>query len=269
MQENLGQSPNSLLPYLGFLLVSCLAIVVGIIFGLVSMAGEAEERHAAAARAAHDASRVQEKGLETTSSQRGPQQRIPKGDAPARDTSMDKTEQGDGQRGASQIATFGAGCFWCVEAVLERVDGVHDVVSGYMGGHVDNPHYADVCTGQTGHAEVVQVHFDPAVVSFETLVEWFWKLHDPTTLNRQGADTGTQYRSAIFYHDAEQKRVAIASRDAHAKDFANEIVTEITEAVTFWRAEVDHQDYYRLNPNAGYCQAVIAPKLRKLEVRDR
>ena len=167
----------------------------------------------------------------------------------------------------TQTATFGAGCFWCVEAVLERLDGVVDVRSGYMGGTADDPTYEDVCTGLTGHAEVVQVRFDPRRIAYDDLLAWFWKLHDPTTLNRQGADVGTQYRSAIFVHDDAQRATAEASRakvDASGA-FDDPIVTEITDAETFWEAEADHQDYYRLNGRTnGYCRAVIAPKLDRL-----
>jgi peptide-methionine (S)-S-oxide reductase len=161
-------------------------------------------------------------------------------------------------------ATFGAGCFWCVEAVFENLEGVHTVESGYMGGEVDNPTYREVCSGTTGHAEVIQIHFDPAVIRYETLLDWLWRSHDPTTLNRQGADSGTQYRSAIFYHDAAQCEAAEASKAAAQKHFDTPIVTEISEAETFYPAEDYHQDYYRLNPAAPYCQMVIGPKLRKL-----
>lgn len=170
----------------------------------------------------------------------------------------------------SRTATFGAGCFWCVEAVLEQVDGVLSVTSGYMGGDVENPSYRAVCTGATGHAEVVQVTFDPDVLSYEALLEWFWKLHDPTTLNRQGGDRGTQYRSAIFYHDDAQRDAAIASKAKKDESgtFADPIVTEITAASTFYEAEVSHQDYYRLNKDKNpYCPAVIAPKLDKLGLK--
>ncbi|MBL8897659.1 MAG: peptide-methionine (S)-S-oxide reductase MsrA [Planctomycetes bacterium] len=167
-----------------------------------------------------------------------------------------------------ELATFGAGCFWCVEAVLERLSGVIDVSSGYMGGAVLNPTYKQVCTGETGHAEVVQVRFDPRVVSYETLLGWFWKLHDPTTMNRQGADVGTQYRSAIFFHSEEQKKSAMLSKKAEDESgkYVSRIVTEITPASTFYPAEEYHQDYFRLNPRAGYCRAVIAPKLDKLGI---
>ncbi len=176
----------------------------------------------------------------------------------------------DSKAEVSRIATFGAGCFWCVEAVLEQVDGVLSVTSGYMGGDVENPTYNAVCTGATGHAEVVQVTFDPDVLSYEALLEWFWKLHDPTTLNRQGGDRGTQYRSAIFYHDDAQRAAAIASKEKKDASgaFADPIVTEITAASTFYKAEVKHQDYYRLNKNENpYCPAVIAPKLEKLGLK--
>ena len=164
------------------------------------------------------------------------------------------------------VATFGAGCFWCVEAVFEKLEGVHAVESGYMGGDVSDPSYREVCSGTTGHAEVVQIHYDPEVVGFETLLDWLWRSHDPTTLNRQGADSGTQYRSAIFYHDEAQREAATTSKAAAQAHFSAPIVTEITEASTFYPAEDYHQDYYRLNPGAPYCQMLIGPKLRKLEL---
>lgn len=170
------------------------------------------------------------------------------------------------EKASLSIATFGAGCFWCVEAVFEQLDGVRDVESGYMGGHVDNPTYRDVCMGTTGHAEVTRILYDAKVISFEELLDWFWRSHDPTTLNRQGADTGTQYRSAIFYHDETQRTVAEASKDAAQAHFDDPIVTEITEASTYYPAEDYHQDYFRQNASAPYCQMVIRPKLRKLDL---
>ena len=164
-----------------------------------------------------------------------------------------------------QIATFGAGCFWCVEAVFQDLKGVHRVVSGYAGGQVDNPTYEEVCSGTTGHAEVVQVTYDPSVISFEELLEVFWRTHDPTTLNRQGADVGTQYRSAIFYHDDEQKRLAEKSRaETDASDlWPDPIVTEIVPFTEFYEAETYHHNYYRQNPNQAYCRFVIDPKIQK------
>lgn len=164
------------------------------------------------------------------------------------------------------IATFGAGCFWCVEAVFEQLKGVHSVESGYMGGEVVNPTYREICTGKTGHAEVTQIHFDPKVIRFQILLDWLWRSHDPTTLNRQGADTGTQYRSAIFYHDANQRELSEASKASASLLFAKPIVTEITRASTYYPAEDYHQDYYRLNGSAPYCQMVIRPKLAKLNL---
>ena len=167
----------------------------------------------------------------------------------------------------TELATFGAGCFWCVEAVLEQQDGVLDVSSGFMGGRVANPTYEQVCSGTTGHAEVVQVTFDPRRISYEQLLEWFWRLHDPTTLNRQGNDVGTQYRSAIFWHSEAQRAAAELSKAKAQARFAAKIVTEITAAGPFWKASDDHQDYYRHNPDRGYCRVVIAPKLDKLGLR--
>lgn len=164
-------------------------------------------------------------------------------------------------------ATFGAGCFWCVEAIFERVKGVISVESGYSGGKVKNPSYREVTTGTTGHAEVTRVVFDPEIVSFEVLLEVFWHTHDPTTLNRQGADVGTQYRSAIFYHNEEQRKIAEESKaktDASGL-WQNPIVTEISPLENYYVAEDYHQDYYNNNPNAGYCSYVIAPKVKKFK----
>ncbi len=170
-------------------------------------------------------------------------------------------------------ATLGAGCFWCVEAIFRDLRGVLRVVSGYAGGSVPNPTYEQVCRGTTGHAEVIQVSYDPAVISFADLLEVFWRTHDPTTLNRQGADVGTQYRSVIFYHDEEQRRIAEASRAAaDAGDlWPNPIVTEIAPYDAFYEAEAYHQDYYERNPFQPYCRVVIDPKVRKFrrEFADR
>jgi peptide-methionine (S)-S-oxide reductase len=164
-------------------------------------------------------------------------------------------------------ATFGSGCFWCTEAVFQRLKGVEKVVSGYMGGRTKNPTYEEVCTGLTGHAEVIQIQYDPAVISFAELLEAFWKTHDPTTLNRQGADTGTQYRSVVFFHTPEQKEEAekYKTKLDEAKIFENKIVTEISPAKEFYPAEKYHQNYFNDNPNQGYCRAVIAPKVEKFE----
>lgn len=164
----------------------------------------------------------------------------------------------------TELATFGSGCFWCSEAVLERLDGVLDVVSGYCGGRVEHPTYEQVCSGTTGHAEVVQVTFDPKRISYETLLGWFFKLHDPTTLNRQGPDEGTQYRSAIFFHSPEQREKALAVIRETQSKFHDPIVTEVTAASTFWPAEDYHQDYFQKNPNNRYCRAMIPSKLKKL-----
>jgi len=166
-----------------------------------------------------------------------------------------------------ETATFAAGCYWCVEAVYQRLDGVHAVTSGFTGGNVKNPSYEAVCSGSTGHAEAVQVIFDPKKISYATLCDWFWRLHNPTELNRQGADVGTQYRSAIFYHSDEQKKIATASRNKAQESFSQPIVTEITKATTFYPAKISHQDYYKINGNQNpYCRAVIAPKLKKLKL---
>jgi peptide-methionine (S)-S-oxide reductase len=165
----------------------------------------------------------------------------------------------------TQLATFGGGCFWCVEAIFERLDGVISVTSGYAGGHTENPTYKEVCTGKTGHAEVIQIAFDPNKVTYDQLLDVFWKAHDPTTLNRQGADVGTQYRSVIFYQNEAQKTAAERSKKNAAKDFDSPIVTEIVPLTRFFAAEGYHQDYYRNNPNTPYCAAVISPKLKKLD----
>lgn len=166
----------------------------------------------------------------------------------------------------AEVATLGAGCFWCIEAVYDQIDGVHSVTSGYMGGTLNNPTYQQICTGTTGHAEVVQVVFDPKKLTYGKLLEWFWALHDPTTLNRQGADVGTQYRSAIYFHSEEQKKAAEASKKAAAADFKSPIVTEITKLETFYPAEKYHQDFYVQNKSNGYCRAIISPKLEKLKL---
>ena len=169
------------------------------------------------------------------------------------------------QAAETQRATFGGGCFWCLEAVFERVDGVKSVTSGYADGAMPNPTYKEVCNDDTGHAEVIQIEFDPAKVSYEKLLDVFWAAHDPTTLNRQGADTGTQYRSIILYQDEAQKKAAEKSLAAAQKEFGGKVVTQIVPLEKFYTAEQYHQDYYRNNPNAGYCMMVITPKLKKLE----
>jgi len=164
-----------------------------------------------------------------------------------------------------QTATLAGGCFWCLEAVYDELKGVHSVESGYAGGQTDNPTYREVCNGNTGHAEVIQIRFDPNVISYRDLLNVFFTIHDPTTLNRQGGDVGTQYRSAIFYHDEEQKKVAEeAIRDLHAqKIWDNPIVTEVTKFEKFYVAEDYHQEYFAKNPYQPYCQVVVAPKVGK------
>jgi peptide-methionine (S)-S-oxide reductase len=163
-----------------------------------------------------------------------------------------------------QTAAFGGGCFWCAEAVFQRIPGVKSVTSGFAGGTTVNPTYEDVCTGTTGHAEVIQIKFDPAAISYEKLLEIFWDAHDPTTLNRQGADRGTQYRSIILYSDEAQKAAAEKSKAEAAPHFSSPIVTQIVPLTKFYSAEGYHQNYYNLHSNEGYCQFVIGPKLRKL-----
>ena len=166
-----------------------------------------------------------------------------------------------------ETATFGGGCFWCTEAVFDEVIGVTDVISGYAGGQFDNPTYDDICTGTTGHAEVIRVTFDPTVISFAELLEIFFATHDPTTLNKQGADRGTQYRSAIFVHSSEQRLIAektITKLNAE-KIWGSPIVTEVTDAPIFYPAEDYHQEFFKRNPNQGYCRYVIQPKVEKFE----
>jgi peptide-methionine (S)-S-oxide reductase len=163
------------------------------------------------------------------------------------------------------IATFGAGCFWCVEACFSELQGVEKVLSGYMGGQTKNPTYKDVCTGNTGHAEVAQIIFDPAIISYEELLEVFWFVHDPTTLNRQGNDVGTQYRSVVFYHSEHQRDLAQHYKEKLSESavYAKPIVTEISPAVAFYVAEDYHQGYFLDNPNQPYCAAVVRPKVDK------
>ncbi len=168
---------------------------------------------------------------------------------------------------ATELATFGGGCFWCMEALFQTLDGVKSVASGYAGGHTPHPTYKDVCSGTTGHAEVIQVEFDPRKISYEQLLEVFWEAHDPTTLNRQGPDAGTQYRSIILYHNAAQKLAAEKSKAAAAKRFPQPIVTQIERLQQFYKAEGYHQDYYRNNTDAPYCRVVISPKLSKFKAK--
>ena len=168
----------------------------------------------------------------------------------------------------AEAITLGAGCFWCTEAVFQQIPGVVSVTSGYMGGTVKHPTYRQVCTGATGHAEVSRIVFDPQKASLDRILEVFWEAHDPTSLNRQGPDAGTQYRSAIFYENEAQRAVAEKSKTAAAGKFARPIVTEITKAGVFYPAENYHQDYYRLNKDSNpYCRAVIAPKLQHLGLK--
>ncbi len=167
----------------------------------------------------------------------------------------------------TELATFGAGCFWCVEAIFSRVDGVLEVQSGYSGGHVNNPSYKEVCTGKTGHAEVCQITYDPDKISYPELLEIYWKTHNPTTLNRQGNDVGTQYRSVIFYHNEEQKKIASEMKDKLSKEkiWNDPIVTQIVPFEAFYPAEDYHDDYYEKNPAQPYCSFVITPKVEKFE----
>jgi peptide-methionine (S)-S-oxide reductase len=164
-----------------------------------------------------------------------------------------------------EVATLGSGCFWCTEAFFLRLKGVESVVSGYSGGQIKNPTYREVCSGLTGHAEVIQVKFDPSMISYEEILEVFWNTHDPTTLNKQGADEGTQYRSVVFYHNDSQKKIAeeYKAQLNQSEVYNNPVVTEISPFKEFYPAEEYHQNYYMLNPNQGYCQYVIRPKVEK------
>lgn len=163
-------------------------------------------------------------------------------------------------------ATLAGGCFWCLEAVFKRLRGVEEVISGYMGGHVENPTYYQVCDGDTGHAEAIQIIFDPAVISYKELLDVFWQIHDPTTLDRQGNDIGNEYRSVIFHHSEEQKRTAEQSMEELAEKgtYEDPIVTQLEPVSTFYKADEEHQSYYDRNRNNGYCRIIIDPKVRKL-----
>jgi peptide-methionine (S)-S-oxide reductase len=163
----------------------------------------------------------------------------------------------------TEIATLGGGCFWCIETLYQDLKGVSKVESGYSGGHVNNPTYREICEGTTGHAEVIQVTFDPALISYRDLLDIFFTVHDPTTLNRQGNDVGTQYRSVIYYHNDTQKAIALEAKQAAAPIWERPIVTEVTELGVFYKAEYYHQNYYKDNPNQGYCRVIIAPKVSK------
>lgn len=161
----------------------------------------------------------------------------------------------------TEIATLGGGCFWCLEAVFEETRGVSNVINGYAGGVMANPTYEQVCRGATGHAEVVQITFDPSIISYNELLKIFWLIHDPTTLNRQGNDVGTQYRSVIFYHNEAQKKQAEASIKEFSSKFTQPIVTEVKPLEQFYEAEAYHQGYFKNNPNQGYCVFVVSPKV--------
>ncbi len=183
-----------------------------------------------------------------------------------KDKAVSETEKVATDENADAVATFAGGCFWCTEAVFLQLKGVKSVVSGYIGGKLQNPTYEQVCSGLTGHAEAIQITYDPKVVSFVDLLEVFWSTHDPTTLNRQGNDVGTQYRSAIFYHDEQQKKLAetYKAKLEEAKAFNQPIVTTFEPATTFYPAEKYHQDYFNQNPNQGYCAVMIRPKVDKV-----
>jgi len=181
---------------------------------------------------------------------------------------QDKKENTKTMDKQNQKIILGGGCFWCVEAVYQRIPGVVKVRSGYAGGTVPNPSYEQICTGKTGHAEVIEIEYDPAKVTLDSILDIFWEAHNPTTLNRQGADTGTQYRSTIMYTVDEQKQIAEKSKAVAQKGLSDNIVTEIVPLQTFYVAEDYHQDYYNQNKSAGYCRMVIKPKLDKLKLKD-
>lgn len=176
-----------------------------------------------------------------------------------------QTKSMNGSTNQTELATLGGGCFWCTEAVFQLLPGVKSVTSGYAGGASENPTYKEVCSGDTGHAEVIQIEYDPKALSYEKLLETFWEAHDPTTRDRQGADQGTQYRSIILYSSEAQRTAAEKSKAGAQKRFSQPIVTEIVPLKKFYPAEGYHQDYYRENPNQGYCRMVIRPKVEKFE----
>ena len=177
-----------------------------------------------------------------------------------------KTAVIDTKEATLETAIIGGGCFWCTEAVFEKVDGVKEAISGYAGGKIPNPTYKQICTGLTGHAEVIKIIYDPKIISFEKILNIFGDAHDPTTLNRQGADVGTQYRSTIMYLNVSQKEIATKWKTSLSAKYVDPVVTEIVPAPTFYKAEEYHQDYYDRNPNQGYCNFVIRPKLKKLNL---
>lgn len=166
-----------------------------------------------------------------------------------------------------QKAILGGGCFWCLDAIYRCVNGVNSVVSGYSGGITQNPTYKEICSGNTGHAEVIEIEFDENSINYGEILEIFWEIHNPTTLNRQGADIGTQYRSVIFYLDENQKEIALESKEKAQKKFNDKIVTEISEAQEFYSAEEYHQNYFEVNPCQGYCQVVISPKVESFKAK--
>ncbi len=181
-------------------------------------------------------------------------------------TTTSATADNDSSEEAKElVATFAGGCFWCTESVFERMEGVNDVVSGYIGGAIDNPNYKQVCSGRSGHAEAVAIYYDPSKVTYEEMLEVFFKTHDPTTLNRQGPDYGTQYRSSVFYHDDEQKKTVekYIKKLNDERAFKRPVVTQVERATKFYAAEEEHQDFFRRNPGNGYCRANALPKIRK------
>src|SRR3989442_835449 len=180
-------------------------------------------------------------------------------------TASSQTKNMNSSTNHTEVATLGGGCFWCTEAIYQMLPGVKSVASGYAGGNKENPSYEEVCTGKTGHAEVIQIEYDPKQVSYEKILETFWEAHDPTTLNRQGHDAGTQYRSIILYNSPAQKAAAEKSKTEAQQQFSSPVVTEIVPLTKFYKAEEHHQDFYRSHPEQGYCRAIIRPKVEKFE----
>jgi peptide-methionine (S)-S-oxide reductase len=248
-----------------FLAVS-LGIMVALAFGGGAPAQAPQEEKAAASQEKTDAAQGQSKKA-SAAKEKSARAKTTKGKSKNASATRDKSEKANVEPVTTEKATFGGGCFWCMEAVFEQVPGVKSVVSGYAGGTVPRPNYEQVCTGLTGHAEVVQITYDPKVVSYEQLLDIFFHTHDPTTVNRQGPDEGTQYRSIILYHNDEQKQAALKMYEklTASRAFPAPIVTQLVPLKKFYPAEKYHQNYFRNHPEADYCQIYIVPKLYKLQ----
>jgi peptide-methionine (S)-S-oxide reductase len=244
-------------------LAASLGIMVAL--GLGGVASAQEETGSAKAPQDGKASADQEKAGATKG--KSAKAKMTKGKSKKASASKSASEKADVDTVKTEKATFGGGCFWCLEAVFERLPGVKSVISGYAGGTLPNPNYYQVGTGETGHAEVVQIEYDPKVISFEQLLDVFWHSHDPTTLNRQGPDEGTQYRSIILYHNEDQKKAALKSYEklTAARAFGSPIVTQLVPLKKFYPAERYHQNYFRNHPDEAYCQMYIVPKVLKLQ----